>query len=128
MSGNDRRTALLGSLEKIRKLIASFFRAFAQDEVHWLVSETTVQHRTDLVNSIRPPAPLGPSLDSSAPMAFSGCELDRENDDEGRHHGGKQTGTISMIGRESETWTSLHRQDRWNQFFPVASIVKIGRS
>ena len=60
-------------------------------------------------------------------MAFSGCELDRENDDEGRHHGGKQTGTISMIRRESETWTSLHRQDRWNQFFPVASIVKIGR-
>ena len=34
MSGNDRRTALLGRLEKIRELIASFFRAFTQDEVH----------------------------------------------------------------------------------------------
>jgi hypothetical protein len=34
MSGNDRRTAFLGRLEKIRELIASFFRAFTQDEVH----------------------------------------------------------------------------------------------
>src|SRR5580692_4544109 len=34
MSGNDRRTALLGRLEQIRELIASFFRAFTQDEVH----------------------------------------------------------------------------------------------
>src|SRR6266700_428257 len=29
-----------------------------------LASETTVQYRTDLVNGLRPPAPLGPSLGS----------------------------------------------------------------
>jgi hypothetical protein len=51
-------------------------------------------------------------------MAFSGCELDREKDDEGRRHGGKQTGTISMIGRENETWTSLHRQRSMESVLP----------
>src|SRR6266700_5278828 len=34
MSGNDRRAALLGCIEKIRKLIASFFCTLTQDEVH----------------------------------------------------------------------------------------------
>jgi hypothetical protein len=34
MSGDDRRTALLGRIEKIPELIASFFSAFTQDEVH----------------------------------------------------------------------------------------------
>jgi hypothetical protein len=33
MSGDDRRTALLGRLKKVRELIASFFRAFTQDGV-----------------------------------------------------------------------------------------------
>jgi hypothetical protein len=47
MSGNDRRTALLGGLEKIRELIASFFRALAQDGVHHvcLPSDRTAPYR-----------------------------------------------------------------------------------
>jgi hypothetical protein len=56
MSGDDRRTTLPGRIEKIRELIASFFRAFTQDEVHHAcLPEATVQHRTESVNIGRPP-------------------------------------------------------------------------
>jgi len=34
MPGNDRRAALLSGIEKIRKLIASFFGTFAQHRVN----------------------------------------------------------------------------------------------
>lgn len=47
MFGNDRRTALLGRIEKIRELIAGFFRTLTQDKVH---HPCTVQRRTDSVN------------------------------------------------------------------------------
>src|SRR6266536_5879495 len=65
MSGNDRRTALLGCIEKIRELIASFFRALTQDEVYHVLSPrqpySTVQ--TQSIASGRQ-LPLGPSLGS----------------------------------------------------------------
>lgn len=47
MFGNDRRTALLGRIEKVRELVAGFFGAFTQDNVH---HPCTVQHRTESVN------------------------------------------------------------------------------
>ncbi len=56
MSGNDRRTALLGRLEKIRELLASFFRAFTRDEVHHacLRNNRTAPYRMGQYH--RPPA------------------------------------------------------------------------
>src|SRR5665213_2742029 len=51
-------------------------------------SEATVQHRTEPVNIIRTArAFCGPSRGALHRPHFSGRELDRENDDEGRLHG-----------------------------------------
>ena len=64
MFGNDRRTALLGRIEKIRELITSFFRAFTQDSVH---HARTVQHRTDSVNKW--------GATSASPTLKEGCDV-----------------------------------------------------
>ena len=68
MSGNDRRTAFLRRLEKIRELIASFFRAFTQDEVHHdcLRSNRTAPYR---ISQCRPAA--------SAFRTFTGLQQGR---------------------------------------------------
>jgi hypothetical protein len=111
MSGNDSRTAFLGRLEKIRELIASFFRAFTQDEVHHdcLRSNRTAPYRISQWTSGRQrlsDLPWALHTDRIFPPA-----LDRENEDEGRRHGGvhngNQAGTISMIGRENGTRTAF---------------------
>lgn len=76
MPGNDRRTALLGCLKKIRELVAGFFRAFAQYAVpRAYVSKMTVQPRTVSVNCIGPPASLGPSLALPANRIFPAASL-----------------------------------------------------
>jgi hypothetical protein len=133
MPGNDRRTALLGCLEKIRELIASFFRAFAQAGVHHLlVSETTVQHRTASVNNIRPPAPLGRSLGSAHRPHFSGRKLNRKNHDKERRDGGvhdnDQTGTTSIIGRIDGDWKIISLPPASAEFAVLFRVVAFWRS
>jgi hypothetical protein len=100
MSGNDRRTALLGRLEKIRELIASFFRALVQDGVH---HEATVQHRTESVNIIWPPVGRrcfrGSCTGLSTPTALFPGRVRDERTQGGaiaESHDLNRTGTISM--------------------------------
>src|SRR5258708_11520867 len=65
----------------------------------------------------------GPSLGAPHRRHMSGRELDRKRNNEGRRdgrvHDGNQTGTISMIGPENETWTSLHRQRSMESVLPT---------
>ena len=106
MSGNDRRTALLGRIEKIRELIASFFRAFTQDEVHHVCLREE-PYSTVQLQSIRSGRQRLSDLHWTLHIAAFFRPRER---DEGRRYGGNQTGTIPMIGRENDTRASLCRQ------------------
>jgi hypothetical protein len=67
MSGNDRRTALLGRIEKIRELIASFFRAFTQDEVHHACPPKQPYSTVQLPSINNPAARAGSNVPTNLP-------------------------------------------------------------